>query len=146
MGLLLLYWLVSYPFGIVLQGLLVSYPLGGFLTGVMFVSWLLKVLMVLGSLVMTGLAEICFLILLVVLVVLLRIGFWVASREFDSTEKTPAHLARFGNLEGLQSRSRVWKRLRVSGAHWCSVVDSHVLHECHHSGDGSSLDDRVGVG
>ena len=24
-------------------------------------------------------------------------------------------------------RSRVWKRLRVSGAHWCSVCDSHVL-------------------
>ena len=60
--------------------------------------------------------------------------------------KTPAHLARFGNLESLQSRSRVWKRLWVSGAHWCSVCDSHVLHECHHSGDGSSLDDRVGVG
>ena len=60
--------------------------------------------------------------------------------------KTPAHLARFGNLEGLQSRSRVWKRLRVSGAHWCSVCDSHVLHECHHSGAGSSLGYRVGVG
>ena len=60
--------------------------------------------------------------------------------------KTPAHLARFGDFESLQSRSRVWKRLRVSGAHWCSVCDSHVLHECHHSGDGSFLDDRVGVG
>ena len=60
--------------------------------------------------------------------------------------KTPAHLARFGDLESLQSRSRVWKRLRVYGARWCSVCDSHVLHECHHSGDGSSLDDRVGVG
>ena len=60
--------------------------------------------------------------------------------------KTPAHLARFGYLESLQSRSRVWKRLRVSGAHWCSICDSHVLHECHHSGDGSSLDDRVWVG
>ena len=34
MGLLLLCWLVFYPFGIVLPGLLVSYPLGGFLTGV----------------------------------------------------------------------------------------------------------------
>ena len=27
--------------------------------------------------------------------------------------KAPAHLARLGNLETLQSRSRVWKRLRV---------------------------------
>ena len=60
--------------------------------------------------------------------------------------KTPAHLARLGNLESLQSRSRVWKRLRVSGARWCSVCDSHVMHECHHGGDGSSLNDRVGVG
>ena len=60
--------------------------------------------------------------------------------------KTPAHLARLGNLESLQSSSRVWKRLRVSEARWCSVCDSHVMHECHHSGDGSSLDDRVGVG
>ena len=30
--------------------------------------------------------------------------------------KTPAHLARLGNLESVASRSRVWKRLRVSGA------------------------------
>ena len=87
-----------------------------------------------------------FLILLVVLVVLLRIGFLGALREFDSTEKHQHHFARLGNLESLQSRSRVWKRVRVSGARWCSVCDSHVLHECRHSGDGSSLDDRVGVG
>ena len=60
--------------------------------------------------------------------------------------KTPAHLARLGNLGSVPSRSRVWKRLRVSGAHWCSICDSHVMHECHHSEDGSSLDDRIGVG
>ena len=66
--------------------------------------------------------------------------------SFRLNRKTPAHLARVGNFEDLQSRSKVWKRLRVSGAHWCSVCDSHVLHECHHCGDGSSLDDRVGVG
>ena len=45
-----------------------------------------------------------------------------------------------------KSRSRVWKRLRVSGVHWCSFCDSHVLHECHHGGAGSSLGYRVGVG
>ena len=60
--------------------------------------------------------------------------------------KTPAHLARLGNLGSVPSRSRVWKRLRVSEARWCSICGSHVLHECHHSDDGSSLDDRVGVG
>ena len=60
--------------------------------------------------------------------------------------KTPAHFARLGNLESVQSRSRVWKRLKVSWARWCSICDSHVMHECHHSGDVSSLDDRVGVG
>ena len=86
---------------------------------------------------------ICFLLLLVVLVVLLRIGFWEALKEFDSTEKHQHTLLDLGTWT---FRSRVWKRLRVSGARWCSVCDSHVLHECHHSGDGSSLDDRVGVG
>ena len=60
--------------------------------------------------------------------------------------KTPAHLARVGNCESLQSRSGILKRLRVSGTRWCSICDSHVLHECHHSGAGSSLGDRVGVG
>ena len=52
--------------------------------------------------------------------------------------KTPAHLARLGNLGSL-SRSRVWKRLRVSEARWCSICGSHVLHECHHSDDGQVL-------
>ena len=60
--------------------------------------------------------------------------------------KTPAHLARVGNFMNSESRSRVWKRLRVSRVHWCSVCDSHVLHECHHGGAGSSLGHRVGVG
>ena len=59
--------------------------------------------------------------------------------------KTPAHLARVGNSMSSGSRSRVWKRLRVSRVHWCSVCDSHVLHECHHDGHGSSLGHRVGV-
>ena len=60
--------------------------------------------------------------------------------------KTPAHLARVGNSMNSESRSRVWKRLRVSRVHWCTVCDSHVLHECHHGGNGSSLGHRVGVG
>ena len=51
--------------------------------------------------------------------------------------KTPAHLARIGDCGSSMSRSKVWKRLRVSGARWCSVCDSHVLHECHHGGAGS---------
>ena len=37
MGLLLLYWLLTYSFGIVLPGLLGNCPLRGFLIGVMFV-------------------------------------------------------------------------------------------------------------
>ena len=60
--------------------------------------------------------------------------------------KTPAHLTRIGNCMSSKSRSRVWKRLRVSGVYWCSVCDSHVLHECHHGGVGSSLGFRVEVG
>ena len=81
-----------------------------------------------------------------------RAGGSFESRVLESfkrirlNRKTPAHLARLGNLESVQSRSRVWKRLRVSGVCWCSICDSHVMHKCHHSGDGSSLDDRVGVG
>ena len=60
--------------------------------------------------------------------------------------KTPAQLARLGSLGSVSSLSKVWKRLRVSGTHWCSICGSHVLHEGHHSDDGSSLGDRVGVG
>ena len=60
--------------------------------------------------------------------------------------KTPAHLARLGSPGSASSCSKVWKRLRVSKAHWCSTCGTHVLHECHHSDDGSSLGDRVGVG
>ena len=69
-----------------------------------------------------------------------------ALKKFDSTEKTPAHLGRLGSLGSVSSRSKVWKRLRVSGTHWCSICGTHVLHECHHSDDGSSLGDTVGVG
>ena len=58
--------------------------------------------------------------------------------------KTPAHLARVGICMDSEARSRVWKRLRVSGVHWCSVCDSHVMHECLHSGGGSFLSFRVG--
>ena len=60
--------------------------------------------------------------------------------------KTPAHLARVGICMDSEPRSRVWKRLRVSGDHWCSVCASHVMHECPHSGGGSYLSFRVGVG
>ena len=42
-GLLLLYWLVTYLFGIVIPGLLGNCPLGDFLIGVVFVIWLLIV-------------------------------------------------------------------------------------------------------
>ena len=130
MGLLLRSWLVFCPFDIVLPGLLVSFPLGGFLTGVMFVSWLLMVLLVIGSLEVMGFVVFRSLTLLVVLVFLVRAGFWEALKEFDSTEK----------------HQQEEKILRVSEARWCSLCGSHVLHECDHSDDGSSLDDRVGVG
>ena len=80
----------------------------GFLTGVMFVSWFLKVLLVLVFIMMTGLVVICCL-------ALLESGFGEALKEFDSREKHQHTL-----LERVQSRSRVWKRLRVSGARWCS--------------------------
>ena len=76
----------------------------------------------------------------------LRIGFWEALKEFDSTEKHHHTLLELGTVGVLISRSKDWKRLRVSGVHWCSVCDSRVLHECHHGGVGSSLGYRVGVG
>ena len=60
--------------------------------------------------------------------------------------KTHAHLARLGSRVNVASHSKVWKRLRVSEAHWCPICGTHVLHECHHMDDGSSLGDRVGVG
>ena len=40
--------------------------------------------------------------------------------------KTPAHLARLGSPGSVSSRSEVWKRLRVSEAHWCSICGTHV--------------------
>ena len=51
------------------------------------------------------------------------------SKRIRLNRKTPPHLARLGNLESVPSRSRVWKRLRVSGARWCSLCDSHVMHD-----------------
>ena len=35
--------------------------------------------------------------------------------------KTPAHLARHGSRESVSSRSKVWKRLRISENPWCPV-------------------------
>ena len=95
--------------------------------------WLLIVLKVLGFLVVIGWVGICFRVL-------------GSVNRIRLNRKTPAHLARVGNSMNSESRSRVWKRLRVSKVHWCSVCDSHVLHECHHGGAGSSLGHRVGVG
>ena len=112
---LLLCWLVFCPFGIVLPGLLVNFPLGIFLTGVMNVSWLLMVLLVLGSLKVNGICRVS---------LPRSVGHaggscesrvLVGIKRIRLNRKTPAHLARLGNLESLQSRSRVWKRLRVLG-------------------------------
>ena len=83
MGLLLRYWLEFCPFGIVLPGLLVSFPLGSFLIRAMFVSWLLIVLLMIGSLEVMGLVVFCSLALLIVLVFLVRAGFLGALKEFD---------------------------------------------------------------
>ena len=57
-----------------------------------------------------------------------RAGGSFESRVWRSRllRKTPAHLPRLGNLEIVQSRSRVWKRLRVSEARWCSICDLMV--------------------
>ena len=143
---LLLCWLVFCPFGIVLPGLLVNFPLRGFLDRGHVCELVTDG--VVGHRVLGG-DGIC------------RVSFpRSAGRAGVSCEsrvlggfkrirlnrKTPAHLARLGNLERVPTRSRVWKRPRVSEARWCSICDTHVLHECHHSDDGSSLDDRVGVG
>ena len=143
---MLLYWLEFCPFGIVLPGVLVSFPHGGFLTGVMFVSWFLKVMLVIGSLEVMGFVVFLSLALLVVLVFLVRAGFLGGFRRIRLNRKTPAHLARLRNLGSVSSRSSIWRRLRVSEARWCSICGSHVLHECHHSDDGSSLGDRGRVG
>ena len=48
--------------------------------------------------------------------------------------KTPANLG----VLGCPVSVFVW--------HWGSICGAHVLHECHHSDDGSSLGHRVGVG
>ena len=57
------------------------------------------VLQVIGSDGVGG--DLCFLLLLVVLVVLLRIGFWGALREFDSTEKHQHTLHELGTVRVL---------------------------------------------
>ena len=67
-------------------------------------------------------------------------------KRIQLNRKTPAHFARLGNLGSVSSRSRIWKRLRVSEAHWCPLCGADVVHECHHRVDGSSLGDRVGSG
>ena len=140
--LLLLYWVELCTFGIVLPGLLVSFPLGGFLTAVMFVSWSLSDRVLEGD----GICRVSFPSSAG------RAGVSCESRVLGGFKRirlnreTPAHLARLGKLGSVSSRSRIWKRLRVSEARWCSICGSHVLHECHHSDDGSSLGDRVGVG
>ena len=146
MGPLLRYWLEFSPFGVVLPGLFVGSQLGSFLTRAMFVIWLLIVLLKIGFLEVMGFVVFLSPALLVALVFLVRAGFLGAFKEFDSTETTPAHLARLGGRESASSRSKVWKRLRISEAHWCPICGTHVLHECHHCGYGSSLGDRVGVG
>ena len=76
----------------------------------------------------------------------MRAGFCVALKEFDSTEKHQHTLQDLVIWGVFRLVLRVWKRLRVSEAYWCSFCGSHVLHGCHHSDGGSSLDDRVGVG
>ena len=116
-----------------------------FLTRAMFVMWLLIVLLIIGFLGVMGFVVFLSLALLVALVFLVRVGFLGAFKEFDSTEK---HLHTLQDLVvrgSVSSRSKVWKRLRVSRTHWCSIRGTNVLHECHHGDDGSSLVNRVGV-
>ena len=109
-------------------------------------NWFLKVLLVLGSLVMTGLVGICFPSSAG------RAGVSCESRvlgcfkKIRLNRKTPAHLARLGNLGSVSSRSRVWKRLRVLrlvgvlfvALMFCMCVIIVMM--------GLFLGDRVGVG
>ena len=145
MGPLLRCWLGFCPSGIVVPNLLVSSLLRSFLTGAMLVSWSLRVILMVRYLGVKG---------FVVLLFQARCGGGVLCegrvlggfKRIRLNRKTPAHLARHGGLGGISSRPRVWKRLRIFEPHWCPLCGTDVLHECHHSDEGSSLDDRVGVG
>ena len=83
------------------------------------------------------------------LVYSVRVGFLGVLKDFDSTEKhqhTLQDLVVWGGEEGISTRSRVWKRLRVVESHWCPFCGTEVVHECHRVDGGSSLGHRVGVG
>ena len=66
-----------------------------------------------ASLVVLGWVGIYFLLLQVVLVVLLMNRVLGGFKRIRLNRRTPAHFARVGNCMGSNSRSRVWKRLRV---------------------------------
>ena len=58
--------------------------------------------------------------------------------------KTPAHLAGFGRDGSIQSRPRIWKRLRVEGSRYRhNVAKVPRLHE---GDEAHGPLDRVGVG
>ena len=88
----------------------------------------------------------CFLPLLVVLVILLMFRFWEASKEFDSTEKHQHTLQEWGFAWILNLVLGFGRDCEFLGFIGVQFVNSRVLHECSHSGGGSYLSFRVGVG
>ena len=55
-------------------------------------------------------------------------GPWGGVKRVRLTRKTPAHLVS-GGIHGIQSRLRVWKRLRVPGGF--PYCDAGYAHQCH---------------
>ena len=113
LGPLLLCWRELCLFGMVLVGSLVGSPLGAFLLMVPLRLWLLKAV---RMLVFCGWSRVLPLLCLVLKVVGDG-GDWISGpgggvKRVRLNRKTPAHLVRHGIL-GIQSRPRVWKRLRV---------------------------------
>ena len=90
----MLHLLVLFPFGIVLLALLAGLPLGGYLYLVIFLILSLQLLGLLGR--------------LLLIVLLMRCLGLVGRKRIRLNRRTPAHFV----VSMVQSRPRVWKRLR----------------------------------
>ena len=124
--------LALFPYGIVLLGLLAGPPLGGCQFLVMLLVWLLLVLGLFGRL---------------LLMVLVWRSSWVRGSGPGRTRirlnrKTPAHLV--GSM--VQSRPRVWKRLRHLGLSSVSLPDPKRRRGDQDDGGYHPAQIRIGVG